>query len=88
MFSIETYVKDLKEALETTFGERFLYLGLQGSHLRGDATEQSDIYVVVILDSLDINDLEAYKNVVDSLPFSDKASEIQRGEVTCLKTVA
>ena len=65
------YIKDLTEALKAEFGERFLYLGLQGSHLRGEATEKSDIDVVVILDTLTVKDLETYKAIVARLPFSD-----------------
>lgn len=73
MFKIDTYIKDLTEALKTEFGERFLFLGLQGSHLRGEATEKSDIDVVVILDNLSVKDLETYKSIINRLHFSDKA---------------
>ncbi len=41
---------------------------LQGSYGRGEATDTSDIDVVVILDELRINDLNVYRNMLDKLP--------------------
>ena len=38
------------QALDRAFGERVWFVGLQGSYGRGEATETSDIDVVVILD--------------------------------------
>ncbi len=41
---------------------------MQGSYGRGEATETSDIDVVVILDQLRKNDLKAYREMLDTLP--------------------
>ena len=41
---------------------------MQGSYGRGEATETSDIDVVVILDQLRTNDLKAYREMLDTLP--------------------
>ncbi len=41
---------------------------MQGSYARGEATDASDIDVVVILDDLHINDLKTYRDMLDSLP--------------------
>lgn len=34
MFNIESYIENLLGVLKDIFGERLLYLGLQGSYLR------------------------------------------------------
>ena len=41
---------------------------MQGSYGRGEATETSDIDVVVILDQLRTNDLKAYREMLDTMP--------------------
>ena len=61
MFNVETYMQDITEALKRNFVDRLIYVGLQGSYLRGEATENSDIDVVVIIDKLSAKDLLLYK---------------------------
>ena len=51
-----------------TFGERVWFVGLQGSYGRGEATETSDIDVVVILDQLYASDIQAYNTMLNTLP--------------------
>ena len=46
-------------ALKAVFGDRIWFAGLQGSHGRGEATENSDIDMVVILDVLTPRDIAA-----------------------------
>ena len=43
MIDVQIYMSELTTYLEAAFGERLLYVGLQGSYLRGEATEESDI---------------------------------------------
>ena len=59
--------------LKERFGERLLFVGLQGSYARGEATEGSDIDIVVVLDVLSVADLRLYREMVRSLPHADKA---------------
>ena len=73
MFQIESYMKSLITMLRMQFADRLLYVGLQGSYLRGEATEQSDLDVVVILDGLTAGDLAVYRAIVESLPDPEKA---------------
>lgn len=54
--------------LQALFGERLFFVGLQGSHARQEATEASDIDVVVILDALHPDDLLRYREMLDTLP--------------------
>ena len=54
-------------AYEKIFEDRLLFIGLQGSYGRGEATEDSDIDPVVILDHLDAADIKTYERVIDRL---------------------
>jgi len=73
MFQLEVYMQSMLRALKARFAERLLYVGLQGSYLRGEATETSDLDVVVILNALSAKDLAAYKQLVEKHPDSEKA---------------
>ncbi len=55
------------KALNDSFGERVWFVGLQGSYGRGEATETSDIDVVVILDELTAEDIQIYNAMLDNL---------------------
>ena len=46
-------------------------MGLQGSYGRGEATEASDIDIVVILDKLSADDIQTYNSMLDTLPHRD-----------------
>jgi len=71
MVDIENYISRLTELLRQRFGERLLYVGLQGSYLRGEATEHSDIDIMTVIDELDVADLEAYRAVIRSLEHAE-----------------
>lgn len=68
MIEINIWMKKFLEKLNTTFGERVFFVGLQGSYGRGEATENSDIDVVVILDELYSQDIATYNAMLDTLP--------------------
>ncbi len=72
-FDISNYGKKLKAELISVFGERLLYMGLQGSYLRGEATEQSDIDMMVILDRLTVADMDLYREILDKVGERDRA---------------
>ena len=67
------YVKTLIKALQEEFGERLLYVGLQGSHLRKEAERNSDIDIMAVLDALNPEDLDAYRRVVKALDYADRS---------------
>lgn len=73
MVNIEHYISTLLDLLRQQFGSRLQYLGLQGSYLRNEATENSDIDIMVILDGLDPSDLAAYHSVIASVDHFDKS---------------
>ena len=66
--NIKTWIKAFTEKAEQTFVGRVWFIGLQGSYGRGEATETSDIDVVLILGELRMDDLKAYRNMLDTLP--------------------
>lgn len=62
--NIESYIERLTKELKARFGDRLLYLGLQGSYLRGEATKDSDIDIMVILDDMTVTDMEDYRKIL------------------------
>ena len=68
MIEITTWLDVFLKAIEKTFANRVWFVGLQGSYGRGEATETSDIDVVVILDQLSALDIQAYHDMLDTLP--------------------
>ncbi|MDE6758899.1 MAG: nucleotidyltransferase domain-containing protein [Clostridia bacterium] len=71
MIDIKTWIKDFTEKVEQTFANRVWFIGVQGSYGRGEATETSDIDVVVIIDELQAKDLKTYSDMLDTLPNRD-----------------
>ncbi|MDE7070737.1 MAG: nucleotidyltransferase domain-containing protein [Clostridia bacterium] len=71
MIDINTWMNAFTKKLQQTFANRVWFIGLQGSYGRGEATDKSDIDVVVILDELRINDLKMYRDMLDTLPNRD-----------------
>ena len=68
MIDIKNWMNTFLDALNTTFSDRVWFVGIQGSYGRGEATETSDIDVVVILDELSAKDIQAYNKMLDTLP--------------------
>ena len=68
MIDINTWMQDFLQRLNETFPNRIWFVGLQGSYGRGEATETSDIDVVVILDELSAMDIQAYNAMLNTLP--------------------
>ena len=68
MIEIQGWMNQFLKVLEKNFAGRIWFVGLQGSYGRGEATEQSDIDTVVILDQLNAADLKVYRDMIDTLP--------------------
>lgn len=73
MVNIEQYISQLTRRLQQSFGSGLLYVGLQGSYLRGEATENSDIDIMVVLETLTAARMDQYREVLQSLGHFDKA---------------
>ena len=68
MIDITAWMKKFLQTLNETFTNRVWFVGLQGSYGRGEATDASDIDVVVILDQLSVTDIRKYNAMLDTLP--------------------
>ena len=68
MIDTNVWMNDFLQQLNKVFGSRICFVGLQGSYGRGEATETSDIDVVVILDALSAADIQTYHDMLDTLP--------------------
>ena len=71
MIDITVWMQNFLQTLNKTFENRVWFVGLQGSYGRGEATETSDIDVVVILDELSAKDIQIYNDMLDTLPHRD-----------------
>ena len=73
MFDLDKYLHDLILNCRSAFGERLLYMGLQGSWLRGEARENSDIDVMVILDRFSVQDMDTYRRILKEIGFYERS---------------
>ena len=73
MFDLERYLAELILNCRSAFGERLLYMGLQGSWLRGEAHENSDIDVMVILDGFSVRDMDTYREILKEIGFYERS---------------
>ena len=73
MINVDTYISELIQLLTRKFGTRLCYVGLQGSYLRGEATDSSDIDIMVVIDGLTVADLDDYRAIIESLGDFDKS---------------
>ena len=69
MIDITAWMRSFLNILNETFANRVWFVGLQGSYGRGEATEASDIDVVVILHELSATDIQTYRDMLDTLPY-------------------
>ena len=67
MIDIATWMQNFLQTLNENFRDRVWFVGLQGSFARGEATETSDIDVVVILDELSAMDIQTYNDMLDTM---------------------
>ena len=68
MIDTAIWIPNFLQTLNKSFGNRVWFVGLQGSYGRGEATETSDIDIVVILDELSAEDIQTYNSMLDTLP--------------------
>lgn len=73
MFQPDRYILALITLLKNTYADRLCYVGLQGSYLRGEATENSDIDIMVVVDAMTVADLDAYRKAILTLPDAQKS---------------
>ncbi|MBQ3648978.1 MAG: nucleotidyltransferase domain-containing protein, partial [Treponema sp.] len=72
-FSINNYLEKLLARCKESFGDRLVYVGLQGSYLRGEATENSDIDVMLVLDGFSVEDMKTYRGILKEIGWYEKS---------------
>ena len=85
MVEITTWMNEFLGTLNEVFGDRVWFVGLQGSYGRSEATEASDIDVVVILDELAITDVQKYNAMLNTLPHRELICGFVSGKDELLK---
>lgn len=71
--ALNSYLHDLVSCCQASFGDRLLYVGLQGSYLRGEAHEDSDIDVMVILERFSAEDMDLYREILKKIGGYEKS---------------
>ena len=84
MIDIKAWIRLFTDKVEAVFPNRIWFIGLQGSYGRGEATNESDIDVVVILNELDIADLGRYRDMLDALPYREQICGFVSGRTELL----
>ena len=73
MFDLDSYLNTLILSCRAAFGDRLLYVGLQGSYLRGEAHQDSDIDVMLILDQFSVQDMDRYREILKRIGFYERS---------------
>ena len=73
MFELSEYLDRLIAECMAAFGDRLAYVGLQGSYLRGEANEDSDIDVMVLIDRFCVADMDAYRDILRKIGSYEKS---------------
>lgn len=72
MKPIKKYLEEFTSKLKQTFQDDLIFVGLQGSYQRGEATNTSDIDIVVILNEVTMKELREYRNLIEQEKERDK----------------
>lgn len=73
MFSLNNYLDNLIAACKLSFGDRLLYVGLQGSYFRGEEHENSDIDVMIVVERFTVADMDKYREILKSIGYFEKS---------------
>ena len=73
MIDIGDYLQKLIGECKNTFRERLLYVGLQGSYMRDEASDQSDVDVMIILEDFSVADMDAYRKILKKIGEYEKS---------------
>ena len=79
-FDLQIWLDLIQEKIKTAFEDNLLFIGYHGSYRRLEATEKSDIDLIVILKNLSVKDLKKYREIVSSMPFKEKCCGFISGE--------
>ena len=66
--AVDQWLTNFLERLHETFSKRLVFIGQHGSWARGEARPGSDIDTIVILDHIEPQDLNVYREVIEAMP--------------------
>ncbi len=73
MTDIENYTDKLISECKRIYGDRLIYVGLQGSYMRGEAGEDSDLDIMIIIERFSVQDMDAYRDMLKQIGNYDKS---------------
>ena len=73
MTDLGDYLQNLIGECRNAFSDRLLYAGLQGSYMREEATEKSDIDVMIILEDFSVEDMDLYRELLKRIGNDEKS---------------
>lgn len=73
LLDIETWTAEFTRRLQAAFGPGLIFAGLQGSYGRGEATQESDVDLVVILEKAGLGELRTYRTLVRGMEHGNLA---------------
>ncbi len=79
-FVIDDWIDELVSKIKKEYGDRVAFIGLQGSYRRKEASDSSDIDIVIILNELTIQDLKRYREIISKMPYKEKACGFISGQ--------
>ncbi len=72
-FELDKWLETLLDKLKASFDNRLLLVALVGSRARDDSNPQSDVDINVILDVVTPEDINLYRDIINSMPHSHYA---------------
>ncbi|MEN6621040.1 MAG: nucleotidyltransferase domain-containing protein [Smithella sp.] len=79
-FFINDWIDEFVPKIKSEYGDRVVFIGLQGSYKRKEANDSSDIDIVVILNELTMQDLQKYRAIISQMPYNEKACGFISGQ--------
>lgn len=73
MFNLDNYLDNLIEACKLKFGDRLIYVGLQGSYLRGEEQGNSDIDIMIVIERFSVADMDEYRAILKGIGYFEKS---------------
>ncbi len=73
MFNLDNYLDNLIEACKLKFGDRLIYVGLQGSYLRGEEHVNSDVDIMIVIECFSVADMDEYRAILKGIGYFEKS---------------
>lgn len=71
---VDKWLEEFLAKLRKVFGDRLIWVANHGSWARGEPRPESDIDCMVVVDKIEDEGLDKFKNIIHSMPESEKLS--------------